>query len=207
MTGRAWLWIYFFKTSQQSGHAPVACTCKSSIDLHFVGNVYYMCFTCRVSYHLVNTQGQASGSITDAGNTDAAKGPISSPRAMLPGISPAFIQTHTGKVLFTLPERSATFNLPKDCPLSACLPSREGTASSWASGSLRMIRGQAAPAAPLPLGSMRNLPGWTAPAGANTLSCPRWQEGAVNGGATSPGPAPWHYGMYKHTPPFIFLLP
>lgn len=169
MTGRAWVWIYFFRTSQQSGHAPAACTYKSSLDVCFVGNAHYMRFTCHVSYHLVNTQEQASGSITDAGNRAAAKGPISSPRATLPGISPAFIQTRSRKVLFPLPECSETLNLPEDCRLSACLPSREGTASSRASGSpSTKARDEAAPAAPLPLGSMRILPGWTAPAGANT---------------------------------------
>lgn len=201
MTGRAWVWIYFFKTSQQSGHAPAACTYKSSLDLCFVGNAHYMRFTCHVSYHLVNTQEQAPGSITDAGNTAAAKGPISSPRATLPGISPAFIQTRSGKVLFPLPECSETLNLPEDCPLSrrgqqAAEP-QAPRAQRRETRRLLQLLFLSAPWGSCPAEQLQQE---------QTRSCQRRLAGAMNGRDTSPGPAPWHYGMYKHTPLFIFLL-
>lgn len=103
----------------------ILCTCKNSYWLYFVGSVDYTCFFCHVSYHLLNTQGSASGILTVPGNTNTAKGPIFSPGATgASGTVPALISAHIGHVLFTLSKCSQTFNLPKDCPL--VFPQRRG---------------------------------------------------------------------------------
>lgn len=78
----------------------VPCTCKNSYWLYFVGSVDYICFTCHVSYHLLNTQGSASGLLTVAGNTDTAKGPIFSPGATSASGTVPALSPHRARIIY-----------------------------------------------------------------------------------------------------------
>lgn len=92
------LLFIFFLSSRNRSDTP--CICKNSYWLYFVGSVDYICLICHVSYHLLNTQGSASGLLTAAANTDTAKGPIFSPGATgASGTVPALISAHTGHYL------------------------------------------------------------------------------------------------------------
>lgn len=94
----------------------VPCTCKNSYWLYFVGSVDYVCLTCHVSYHLLNTQGSAPGLLTVSGNTDTITGPIFSPGATsASGTVPALSPQRAHIIYFVKMFRE--FNLPKDCPL------------------------------------------------------------------------------------------
>lgn len=94
----------------------VPCTCKNSYWLYFVGSVDYVCLTCHVSYHLLNTQGSAPGLLTVSGNTDTITGPIFSPGATsASGTVPALSPQRARIIYFVKMFRE--FNLPKDCPL------------------------------------------------------------------------------------------
>lgn len=105
----------FFLLSRRN-MSDVPCTCKNSYWLYFVGSVDYVCLTCHVSYHLLNTQGSAPGLLTVSGNTDTITGPIFSPGATsASGTVPALSPQRARIIYFVKTFRE--FNLPKDCPL------------------------------------------------------------------------------------------
>lgn len=92
------IFLLFSKTRSDA-----LCTCKNSYWLCFEGSVDYICFTCHVSYHLLNTQGSASGILTVVGSTDTAKGPIFSPGATgVSGTVPALLSPHRACIIYSV---------------------------------------------------------------------------------------------------------